>query len=1149
MAPDADGQGGGLSLRMLGPLTVERSGEPVPLGGRQQRAVLAFLLTRGGTPAGVSVLADALWGERAPVGSAQTVQTYVSHLRDALEPGRDKTARSRYIRTERNGYRLVLDGDRVDAVEFEARVAHGLSFLERADFEAGKAALTAGLGLWRGEVLADLADYGFVPAVAARYAELRAAATEALIDARLGLGEHQSLIPELDALIAVDPLRERLHGQRMLALYRAGRQSDALAGYRRLHALLDEELGIEPGRPIQQLHASILTQDPALDWHPPGPVREAAATGAPPARRRRRVVWATAITALLVAVTITTMVVRTAARSTLAALPENGIGVLHRDGTMTDGLRTGLVPEAIAYGAGSLWVANRADKTVVRVDPRHHRIVQTIPVPGAPTALTVTGRDVWVAIFTADSVSRINADNNQVVRTIPVGSRPAAIVGDEAGVWVANSGDSTIQRVDPVTGYPDPVIEVGNGPDGLALDGRTIWVANAGDNTVTHLDTTTGREASAGVRVGSGPRGILVAGGEVWVANSLSKSVSRIDPVTDNVTTVPVGDGPAALAATTSTIWVANEFDGTVARIDARTGLPRGRPFSVGASPLAMTSAADKLWVAAGAFAGSSHVGGTLTIVTPLMPGDIEGIDPSGVYLIDTIEAERLVYDGLVALRNVGALSGSTLVPDLAEAIPAPTDNGLTYTFTLRKGIRYSDGTTVKASDFVLGLHRALIAKYGNPSYYWKVKGAENCTKQPKRCDLAQGITYDDSVGVVTFHLTEPDPDLPYKLAYFVFPMPPGTPLTEARTPIPGTGPYKIEGYRERGSVRGRAALKLTKGYRKAAGFDLVRNTYFAQWSYAAQQRGFVDRIHYQRNKIATGEKLVEQDSADLVQLTATPGDTLPRGLLDSVHDRFPTRLDVQEEPTTDWVVLNTRLPPFDKPKARQAVNYAVDRLRWVRRYGDKLVTSVPTCQILPRNFPGYRPYCPYTFNPGNGEYHGPDLAKARRLVKESRTKGMHVTVQGFADPSSHVTTLFLKSVLAHIGYNADIREYDPKPENVAHFRTAQVSQNGWGADFPLPSNFYYNGHDCASTAAGGLGSATACDPALDALAKKAVALEASNPSGAIRLWTRIDHELVDLSFVVPLSNDVVPTLVSKRVGNYQSSQFNGPVLTQIWVK
>ena len=285
MVPDAPVQGGGLSLGLLGPLTVERSGEPVPLGGRQQRAVLAFLLTHSGPPVGVSVLADALWGERVPAGSVQTVQTYVSHLRDALEPGRDKWAPSRYIRTERNGYRLVLDGDQVDAVEFEDRVARGLAAVERADFEAGKAALTAGLGLWRGAVLADLADYGFVPPVAARYAELRAAATEALIDARLGLGEHRSLIPELDALIAADPLRERLHGQRMLTLYRASRQSDALAGYRTLRALLDRELGIEPGRPIQQLHASILAQDPALDWHPPAPVREAAAGGASPARR------------------------------------------------------------------------------------------------------------------------------------------------------------------------------------------------------------------------------------------------------------------------------------------------------------------------------------------------------------------------------------------------------------------------------------------------------------------------------------------------------------------------------------------------------------------------------------------------------------------------------------------------------------------------------------------------------------------------------------------------------------------------------------------------------------------------------------------------------------------------------------------------
>jgi YVTN family beta-propeller protein len=1146
MAPDAGVQPGGLSLQILGPLTVERSGEPVPLGGRQQRAVLAFLLTRGRAPVGVSVLADALWGERVPAGSAQTVQTYVSHLRDALEPGRDKSARSRYIPTDRNGYRLVLDGDRVDAVEFEDLVTRGLAAVERADFEVGKAALTAALGLWRGEVLADLADYGFVPPVAARYAELRAAATEALIDTRLGLGEHRSLIPDLDALIAADPLRERLHGQRMLALYRADRQSDALAGYRTLRALLDKELGIEPGRPIQQLHASILAQDPALDWHPPGPVREAAAGGrASPARRRRRLVWAAAGTALLVAATLTVMVVRTATQSTLAALPANGIGVLHSDGTLTDGLPTGLAPEAIAYGAGSLWVANRADNTVVRVDPKHRRIVQTIPVGLAPTALTVTGRDVWVASFNADSVSRINADSNQVVRTIPIGTRPAAIVGDDTGVWVANSGDNTIQRIDPVTGKEDPPIGVGNGPDGLALDDKTLWVANARDNTVTNIDTTTGKEASAGVRVGSGPRGILLAAGTVWVANSLSQSVSRIDPVTNNMTTIPVGDGPVSLAATKNTIWVADELDGTVARIDAGTGQLKGKPFSVGAAPHTMTTIGGKLWVAAGAFADRTHVGGTLTIVTPVVPGDFTGIDPSAVPAPkDTIEAERLVYDGLVAFRNVGALSGSTLVPDLARAIPAPTNHGLTYTFTLRRGIRYSDGTTVKARDFVLGLHRQLISKEDIHAFFWNVRGAETCTKQPKHCDLAQGITTDDSTGTVTFHLTEPDPDLPYKLTLFLYPMPPGTPLTEATTPIPGTGPYKIGGYQE---------LKQTGGYREAAGFDLVRNPYFTQWSYAAQQAGFVDRIHYQREDLTTAERLVEQNKADLVQLADSPAGSLPGGLLDSVHDRFPTRLHLQEQPITHWVVLNTRLAPFNNPKARRAFNYALDRDKWVRRNGDRLPTSVPTCQILPRNFPGYQPYCPYTVNPDNGEYHGPDLATARKLVEESDTKGMHVTVHGLAEPSWHRTTLFLKSVLTDIGYHADIKEYEAKPESLRYFSTpdhkAQVSYGGWEADFPSPSNFYYNGDDCASVAAGGWGFATACKPALDDAANKAVTLEASNPSEAVRLWADIDHKLVDLSFVVPLSNDTTPIFVSNRVGNYQSSQFNGPVLSQMWVK
>jgi peptide/nickel transport system substrate-binding protein len=237
--------------------------------------------------------------------------------------------------------------------------------------------------------------------------------------------------------------------------------------------------------------------------------------------------------------------------------------------------------------------------------------------------------------------------------------------------------------------------------------------------------------------------------------------------------------------------------------------------------------------------------------------------------------------------------------------------------------------------------------------------------------------------------------------------------------------------------------------------------------------------------------------------------------------------------------VLNTRLAPFNNPKARQAFNYALDRGTWARRSG-----GVPTCQILPPNVPGYQPYCPY---------RGPDLTTARRLIKESDTKGMHVTVYGLATPTWHRRTLFLKSVLTDIGYNADYKEFEKSVKNLARFSgpnsQAQVSSGGWEADFPLPSNFYYNGHDCASAAASAWSSATACDPVLDDIAKKAVALEASDPSAAVRLWTRIDHKLADLSFVVPMSNDATHIFVSKRVGNYQSGLFNGPVLSQVWVK
>jgi ABC-type transport system substrate-binding protein/streptogramin lyase len=887
----------------------------------------------------------------------------------------------------------------------------GQDALDRAAYLQALADHDRALGLWRGDVLADLVEYEFVSALSVRLHELRLTAIEARIEAQLALGRHQAVVTDLDQLTGRYPLRERLHAQRMLALYRCGRQSDALAAYRKLHSLLDQELGIQPSPPLQQLQRAVLAQDPTLTWQSPTEpvakghrarvVTRSAAPGGPPPTADRRVPprsWILAGSAaaiMLLAGSATAVVVSHLARSSLRALPANSVGAIHGDGSLYSTVGVGQSPDGLAYGAGSLWVTNTGDRTVSRIDPHSHT-VQTIPVGRQPTALTVTGQDVWVVNSGDGTLSRINATVNQVVgQPIEVGTQPDAIASGPSGVWVANSGDDTIQRIDQVTGTAGRPIDVGDDPDGIAADEHAVWVANGRDATVSQVGPTTGA-VSAPIHVGAGAAGIAITADGVWVANSLELTVTRIDPASGRVVdTIPVGDGPRSIVAAGRYLWVGDQYDGTVTRIDPAHA-HEVRRFAIGASP----------------------TGGTLTVASQLLPGSFTGIDPAEVYAPRvSLNAQRVVYDGLVAFRLADGPDGLTVVPDLAAALPRLSDDGRTYTFTLRPEIRYSTGSLVRASDFVLGMRRALTHHGGNPGFFAAVLGGRHCIDQPTACDLSRGMTADDSTGRLVIHLAAPDPEFLYKLAYFVYPTPPSTPLTTVTTPIPGTGPYMISDYKLRTNP-----LTNKQEYEFAA---LIRNPHFHQWSYAAQPAGYPDVIRWlQVTNGAAGVDAVLHGRADAVfELGAgqPPGPALQR-LADSLATRYPAQLHVDVLPGTEYEFLNTRVRPFDDRRVRQAVNYAVDRRELVKIHGGSAFAAA-TCQILPPNFPSYERYCPYTDGPANGAYNGPDLNKARALVAESGTARVPITVYGQSDPPDHAINAYFVRVLRQLFDRVSLHE------------------------------------------------------------------------------------------------------------------------------
>jgi DNA-binding SARP family transcriptional activator len=252
-----------MDFRILGSLEVLAEGRVVALGGSKQRALLALFLLHANETLSTDRLIDELWGERPPASAAKTVQVHISRLRKALAGG-EESALAGVIVTREHGYELELDPERVDAERFERLVGEGRGELAAGRPERAASLLERALSLWRGPPLADLAYEPFAQREIARFEDLRIAALEQLVEAKLALGVHAELVGELETLIAEHPYRERLRAQLMLALYRSDRQADALQAYQAARRTLVEELGIEPGERLRELERAILAQDPAL---------------------------------------------------------------------------------------------------------------------------------------------------------------------------------------------------------------------------------------------------------------------------------------------------------------------------------------------------------------------------------------------------------------------------------------------------------------------------------------------------------------------------------------------------------------------------------------------------------------------------------------------------------------------------------------------------------------------------------------------------------------------------------------------------------------------------------------------------------------------------------------------------------------------
>lgn len=249
------------------------------IGAAKERALLAELVLHANQIVSRERLMEVVWGDSPPATATTTLNTYVSHLRAALEPGRAPRTQARLLLTRDPGYLLAIDPELVDALRFERLAAEGGQALAAGDAETASASLREALALWRGTALADFVYESFAQPEATRLEELRLATVEQRVDADLALGRHRDLVAELRALVGAHPLRERLWGQLMLALYRCGRQGEALRAYGELREVLAEELGINPSPILRQLEDDLLNQRPELA-EPQGAVPATVGTGA-----------------------------------------------------------------------------------------------------------------------------------------------------------------------------------------------------------------------------------------------------------------------------------------------------------------------------------------------------------------------------------------------------------------------------------------------------------------------------------------------------------------------------------------------------------------------------------------------------------------------------------------------------------------------------------------------------------------------------------------------------------------------------------------------------------------------------------------------------------------------------------------------------
>ena len=569
-----------------GPLEVTVEGEPQEISGNKLRRLLVLLVLESGTRLSDEQISSALWPGSPPPTAAESLRVHVSRLRRALGEG--------VLVRDAGGFVLRADPETIDARVFE-RVVEDARGLRTLDAEAAVARYHEADALWRGSVACDV-EFDRVPPEAQRLEELRLVALEERLDVALASGDGPSLVPELEALVSLHPLRERLRAQLMLSLYAGGRQADALAAYRAARDSFRSELGIEPGPDLRALERRILEHDPDLP-------------GAEPARiarthRRSRVVAAFAGAALVTAATLAAVGLTATGKHSVPTkvVPNSLVELDLATGDVRSVTKLPEGPDAIAVTPGALWVTSVVARTVTRFDRRKHKVDVLGGVQAAGDITASPNGDVWVGGLRVGTVTLVNAartDFRDPRPSIAVPGGAMSLDARDAALWVTTADDEdgrgSLIRIDSQTRRRLGTTKVGVFPASVAVSRGTAWVANYGDGTVSNVDRA-GRVTRT-IRVGEGPITVVADGRSVWVGLFWQNEVVRIDPARGVIVArIPVGRGIWGMALTDEAVWVANRDSSSLSRVDRRTNRV-DKTVRLAAPPYGVAIADDRLWV------------------------------------------------------------------------------------------------------------------------------------------------------------------------------------------------------------------------------------------------------------------------------------------------------------------------------------------------------------------------------------------------------------------------------------------------------------------------------------------------------------------------------------------------------------------------